>query len=151
MWETSYVGAPWGKILCVFFHKRLISNEFTFVPVKIFSFTSLDIFCWWVDVQDWNASAINRKVRGLPQKPSIVKVLKNLSEGKWWSWNQEMRIMMVCQKMIVAVQQEPSLSPVQDQPEDLSIKKVNNININTTTNTNLEPKPNLFNHHDDLD
>ena len=54
--------------------------------------------------------------------------------------------------MIVAVQQEPSLSPVQDQPEDLSIKKViNNIIINTTTNTNLEPKSNLFSHHDDLD
>ena len=59
--------------------------------------------------------------------------------------------MVVCQQMIVAVQQEPSLSPVQDQPEDLSIKKVINIIINTTTNTNLEPKPNLFNHHDDLD
>ena len=55
-------------------------------------------------------------------------------------------------KMIVAVQQEPSLSPVQDQPEDLSIKKViNNFIINTTTNTNPEPKSNLFNHHDDLD
>ena len=53
--------------------------------------------------------------------------------------------------MIVAVQQEPSLSPVQDQPEDLSIKKVINIIINTTFNTNLEPKSNLFNHHDDLD
>ena len=47
-----------------------------------------------------------------------------------------MRIMVVCQKkMIVAVQQEPSLSPVQDQPEDLSIKKVINIIIITTTNT----------------
>ena len=54
-------------------------------------------------------------------------------------------------KMIVAVQQEPSLSPVQDQPEDLSIKKVINIIINTTTNTNLEPKSNIFSHHDDLD
>ena len=54
-------------------------------------------------------------------------------------------------KMIVAVQQEPSLSPVQDQPEDLSIKKVNNININTTANTNLKPKSNLFDNHDDLD
>ena len=52
-------------------------------------------------------------------------------------------------KMIVAVQQEPSLSPVQDQPEDLSIKKVINIIINTTTNTNLEPKSNLHNHHDE--
>ena len=62
-----------------------------------------------------------------------------------------MRIMMVCQKMIVAVQQEPSLSPVQDQPEDLSIKKVTNIIINTTTNTNLEPKSNILNHDDDLD
>ena len=41
--------------------------------------------------------------------------------------------------MIVAVQQEPSLSPVQDQPEDLSIKKVINIIINTTFNTNLNP------------
>ena len=59
--------------------------------------------------------------------------------------------MVVCPKMIVAIQQEPSLSPVQDQPEDLSIKKVINIIINTTTNTNLEPKSNLFNHHDDLD
>ena len=55
-------------------------------------------------------------------------------------------------KNYCAVQQEPSLSPVQDQPEDLSIKKViNNTIINTTTNTNLEPKSNLFNHHDDLD
>ena len=54
-------------------------------------------------------------------------------------------------KNYCAVQQEPSLSPVQDQPEDLSIKKVINIIINTTTNTNLEPKSNLFNHHDDLD
>ena len=54
-------------------------------------------------------------------------------------------------KMIVAVQQEPSLSPVQDQPEDLSIKKVINIIINTTTNTNLEPKSHLLNYHDDLD
>ena len=53
--------------------------------------------------------------------------------------------------MIVAVQQEPSLSPVQDQPEDLSIKKVINIIINTTTNTNLEPKSNILSHHDDLD
>ena len=58
---------------------------------------------------------------------------------------------MVCQKMIVAVQQEPSLSPVQDQPEDLSIKKVINIINNTTTNTNLEPKSNILNHDDDLD
>ena len=54
-------------------------------------------------------------------------------------------------KNYCAVQQEPSLSPVQDQPEDLSIKKVINIIINTTFNTNLEPKSNLFNHHDDLD
>ena len=54
-------------------------------------------------------------------------------------------------KNYCAVQQEPSLSPVQDQPEDLSIKKVINIIINTTTNTNLEPKSNLFSHHDDLD
>ena len=54
-------------------------------------------------------------------------------------------------KNYCAVQQEPSLSPVQDQPEDLSIKKVINIIINTTTNTNLEPKSNILSHHDDLD